>query len=295
MKRGGVRNKLCSTKQRVDRCNKAWTLALVPFATTSILLFLLHASRRGIQSHWNDAPVPVFTMTTNGENTMSALPHTLHTLTLPNDSSFPLKITEQLNPTWTLKTYDAYGGAEYMETNCKKYSRAYRALKPLAFKADLLRYCILYTEGGAWMDDDILLVKSLDELTNDMRHDALFVYDRRVYKLAGGPKQVWNAFMVAVPGLDVFARAMEKIAANVADRRHFYHSLYYTGPALLYESVADGDSIEFRWRVQHRDALSAASRRVADVRTDEEVLLHFKLPRATKHYSEMSRGGDIYA
>ena len=234
-------------------------------------------------------------MTTNGENTMSALPHTLHTLTLPNDSSFPLKITTRLNPTWTLKTYDAYGGAEYMETNCEKYSRAYRALKPLAFKADLLRYCILYTEGGAWMDDDILLVKSLDELTNDMRHDALFVYDRRVYKLAGGPKQVWNAFMVAVPGLDVFARAMEKIAANVADRRHFYHSLYYTGPALLYESIADGDSIEFRWRVQHRDALSAASRRVADVRTDEEVLLHFKLPRATKHYSEMSRGGDIYA
>jgi len=132
-------------------------------------------------------------------------------------------------------------------------------------------------------------------VVSDMRHDALFVYDRRVYKLAGGLKQVWNAFMVAVPGLDVFARAMDKIAANVADRRHFYHSLYYTGPALLYESIADGDSIEFRWRVQHRDALSAASRRVADVRTDEEVLLHFKLPRATKHYSEMSRGGDIYA
>ena len=70
---------------------------------------------------------------------------------------------------------------------------------------------------------------------------------------------------------------------------------YYTGPALLYESIVDEDSIEFRWRVQHRDALSAASRRVADVRTDEEVLLHFKLSRATKHYSEMSRGGDIYA
>ena len=144
------------------------------------------------------------------------------------------------------------------------------------------------------MDDGILLVKSLDKLTIDMRHDALFVYDRRVYELVGGPKQVSNALMVAVPGLDVFARAMEKIAANVADRRHFYHSLFYAGPALLYESIADGDSIEFRWRMQHRNAMSAASRRIAHVRTDEEVFLHCKLPRATKHYSGISRGG-IYA
>ena len=291
MKGEGIWNESFTIVSRYIRRKTRRTFAFVLFVTIASML-LLQAFWRGLQSHWNDVPVPVLWTTTIDTK---PLPRKLHTLTLPNDSSFPLKITEQLNPTWTLKTYDAYGGAEYMETNCEKYSRAYRALKPLAFKADLLRYCILYTEGGAWMDDDILLVKSLDELTNDMRHDALFVYDRRVYKLAGGPKQVWNAFMVAVPGLDVFARAMEKIAENVADRRHFYHSLYYTGPALLYESIADGDSIEFRWRVQHRDALSAASRRVADVRTDEEVLLHFKLPRATKHYSEMSRGGDIYA
>ena len=151
-----IRNKLLPIYRRLDR-NKT-TRTFVLFATTSILLFSLHASQRGLQSHWNDAPVPVFPMTTNGGNITFALPRTLHTLTLPNDSSFALNITTRLNPTWTLKTYDAYGGAEYMGSNCKKYSGAYRALKPLAFKADLLRYCILYTEGGAWMDDDILLV-----------------------------------------------------------------------------------------------------------------------------------------
>lgn len=70
------------------------------------------------------------------------LSRNLHTLTLLNDASFALNNTTRLNPTWTVKTYDAYDGAEYMETNCKKYSRAYRALKPLAFKADLLRYKI---------------------------------------------------------------------------------------------------------------------------------------------------------
>ena len=138
-----IRSKFFPIKPRVRVSKNARKFTLVPFATTSILLFLLHASRRGIQSHWNDAPVPVFTMTTNGENTTSALPHIFHILTLPTESPFASNMTARLNPTWTLKTYDAYGGAEYMETNCKTYSRAYRALKPLAFKADLLRYCIL--------------------------------------------------------------------------------------------------------------------------------------------------------
>ena len=63
---------------------------------------------------------------------------------------------------------------------------------------------------------------------------------------------------------------------------------------MLFECAQRTDSIELRWRVQHRDALSAVSRRVADAETDEEVLLHFKLPRESKHYSQMSRANDIY-
>ena len=92
---------------------------------------------------------------------------------------------------------------------------------------------------------------------------------------------------------DNYVRAMAKISENVARENHFYHSLYYTGPA-LFECAERTDSIKLRWRVQHRDALSAVSRRVADAETDEEVLLHFKPPRASKHYSQMSRANDIY-
>ena len=73
------------------------------------------------------------------------------------------------------------------------------------------------------MDDDILLVKSLNELT-DMRHDAFFVlFNRRVYKLACGAKQVWNAFMVAVPRFEVFARA--ETLRVVAFRGSFHPAL----------------------------------------------------------------------
>ena len=240
-----------------------------------------------------EAPIPTY-RSLDENNVNARLPRKIHTLTLAEDSPFPLNLTTTLNPTWSVERYDVSRGRSYMHAHCGRHAKSYETLGPTAFKADLLRYCILYTEGGVWIDDDILLVTPLDELVANMRHTLLLVYDRQVYKLAGGPKQIWNAFMVALPGSEVFARAMDKISVNVANRAVFYHSLYYTGPALLCESVSANDSIEFRWRMQHREGLTAKSRRIADVKTNEEVMLHFKLPRATTHYSLLSRAKDIY-
>jgi len=277
-----------ASSRRAGTASRWCAIGLITVVTLTTFIddVLVPRARR----HWDARPVPRY----DSLLIEREVPKTLHTLTLRGDVPFPLNYTARMNPNWTTQTYDVARGRAYMELKCPEHAEAYTRLKPVAFKADLLRYCILYSEGGVWMDDDILLLQSLDALTANMRRDHLFAFDRRVYKLVGGPGQIWNAFMVAVPGSAVFKRAMVKISENVANEHHFYHSLYYTGPALLYECAERTDSIEFRWRVQHRDALSAVSRRVADVETDEEVLLHFKLPRASKHYSQMSRANDIY-
>lgn len=277
-----------ASSRRAGTASRWCAIGLITVVTLTTFIddVLVPRARR----HWDARPVPRY----DSLLIEREVPKTLHTLTLRGDVPFPLNYTARMNPNWTTQTYDVARGRAYMELKCPEHAEAYTRLKPVAFKADLLRYCILYSEGGVWMDDDILLLQSLDALTANMRRDHLFAFDRRVYKLVGGPGQIWNAFMVAVPGSAVFKRAMVKISENVANEHHFYHSLYYTGPALLYECAERTDSIEFRWRVQHRDALSAVSRRVADVETDEEVLLHFKLPRASKHYSHMSRANDIY-
>ena len=192
------------------------------------------------RKHWDERAMPRYDVvvdesSSESEHREREVPKTLHTLTLRDDGEtpFPLNFTARMNPGWTTQTYDVRRGGLYMDLKCPEHAEAYRRLKPVAFKADLLRYCILYTEGGVWMDDDILLLKSLDELTANMRRDHLFAFDRRVYKLVGGPGQIWNAFMVAIPRSAVFKRAMMKISENVAKENHFYHSLYYTGPALL--------------------------------------------------------------
>ena len=290
-----------SSRYRVNGACARWcAIALVVAVASATFVNDVLVPRA--RKHWDERAMPRYDVVVDESSSESEahrernVPKTLHTLTLRDDGEtpFPLNFTARMNPGWTTQTYDVRRGGLYMDLKCPEHAEAYRRLKPVAFKADLLRYCILYTEGGVWMDDDILLLKSLDELTANMRRDHLFAFDRRVYKLVGGPGQIWNAFMVAIPRSAVFKRAMIKISENVAKENHFYHSLYYTGPALLFECAERTDSIELRWRVQHRDALSAVSRRVADAETDEEVLLHFKLPRASKHYSQMSRANDIY-
>lgn len=244
-----------------------------------------------VREHWNSLPAPTFPA--RERSLTEALPRFIHTLTLGEDP-FPLSITRRTNTNWTLKEYDIEQGREYVSRHCREHVEAFDVLKPTAFKADLLRYCILFTEGGIWMDDDIVLTESIDEMIREIRHDHLFVFDRRVYKLLGGPNQIWNAFMVSVPQSRVFECAMKRISDNVRRRKHYSHSLYYTGPALLYGCVRSSDSIDFRWRVQHREALTRGSCRIADSRTDEEVMLHFKLKRATTHYSKLSRRNDVY-
>ena len=290
-----------SSRHRVNGACARWcAIALVVAVASATFVNDVLVPRA--RKHWDERAMPRYDVVVDESSSESEahrernVPKTLHTLTLRDDGEtpFPLNFTARMNPGWTTQTYDVRRGGLYMDLKCPEHAEAYRRLKPVAFKADLLRYCILYTEGGVWMDDDILLLKSLDELTANMRRDHLFAFDRRVYKLVGGPGQIWNAFMVAIPRSAVFKRAMMKISENVAKENHFYHSLYYTGPALLFECAERTDSIELRWRVQHRDALSAVSRRVADAETDEEVLLHFKLPRESKHYSQMSRANDIY-
>ena len=281
---------------RITSLSQRWAL-VVAIAVLCTRGALSHAVK-WLTRYRDEQDVPLF-LTSFQHAASASLPRTVHTLSCgvlgAHGLPFPSNFTAQLNPLWKLTVHDVESGQSYVQKFCPAHLNAYRSLKPVSFKSDLLRFCILYTEGGVWMDDDILLLKKLDELTDRIHTEVLFVYDRPVYKLAGGPGQVWTAFIVATPQSRIFERAMQRISENVARRKHFRHSLYYTGPALLYSVIKADDSVEFRWRMQNQKALSSSSsQRVADALSNEEVLLHFKLTRANAHYSKMSRSKDVY-
>lgn len=71
------------------------------------------------------------------------------------------------NPTYAYRFFDNDDCLAYIEQHYgvgSLVARAYKALVPGAFKADLFRYCFMYQDGGVYLDVNKKLVVPLDEL-----------------------------------------------------------------------------------------------------------------------------------
>ena len=154
------------SRTHVGRCS-VLSSAITRNTSFFAILFLSlkvaqHALAR-VREHWNSLPAPTFPA--REHSLTEDLPRFIHTLTLGEDP-FPLSRTSRTtNTDWTIKEYNVEQGREYVSRHCREHVEAFDVLKPTAFKADLLRYCILFTEGGIWMDDDIVLTESMDKMT----------------------------------------------------------------------------------------------------------------------------------
>jgi mannosyltransferase OCH1-like enzyme len=101
---------------------------------------------------------------------------------------------------------------------------AFDTLKCGAYKADLIRYCLLYKFGGIYSD---LRQKFLQPLNNFYKSDdALVLVDDW-----GTGVQI--SFMIARRNQPVFRKAIEMIVDNVEQREYGRHFLDVTGPWLF--------------------------------------------------------------
>lgn len=98
---------------------------------------------------------------------------------------------------------------------------AFEVLVPGAFKADLLRACLLYVYGGVYADSKLFLHYDLDSflegdlvLVNEFRHEW----------------GIWNGFMAATPKHEYFKRVVDKITNNVRNKYYGQDRLEPTGP-----------------------------------------------------------------
>jgi mannosyltransferase OCH1-like enzyme len=64
---------------------------------------------------------------------------------------------------WEYKFYDDEDAKAFLSLHFPgEISEAFNAIIPGAFKADLLRYCLLFIYGGVYADVDTILESSLD-------------------------------------------------------------------------------------------------------------------------------------
>ena len=100
---------------------------------------------------------------------------------------------------------------------------AFEVLIPGAFKADLLRACLLYVYGGVYADVKLFLHYDLDSFLEG---------DLVLTKEKGKAWGIWNGFMAAIPKQEYFKNVIDNIVDNVSVKFYGYHVLDITGPRL---------------------------------------------------------------
>ncbi len=108
---------------------------------------------------------------------------------------------------------------------------AYDGLRPLAYRADLGRYCLLYAQGGLYSDVSNFFLAGL--CTEASVRLQVFRDN-----FSAVPWLVNNAIIAAPPGLPVFAHCIEAICHNVATRHYGINALCPTGPNLFGRMIA---------------------------------------------------------
>lgn len=129
------------------------------------------------------------------------------------------------NPEFEFHIYDDNMCREFIIKHfSKNVLNAYDKLIPGAYKADLWRYCILFINGGIYMDIKLCTIPPFKLI--DVADNEYFVSDR--------PRNtIYNAFMVCKPQNLFLKCAISRIMYNVKNKIYGTNPLDPTGPRLL--------------------------------------------------------------
>lgn len=156
---------------------------------------------------------------------------TWYTKDLPSKMRERVELLKSQNPRFRHHLYDDNDCREFIRNHFRPdVLSAYDSLIPGAYKADLWRLCVLFINGGIYMDIKFCCVNGfrLIELT-EKEH---FVKDRP-------PCSLYNALMACKRGNIFLFKCIRRIVHNVQNRFYGATPLSPTGPKMLGSVVID--------------------------------------------------------
>jgi mannosyltransferase OCH1-like enzyme len=173
------------------------------------------------------------------------------------------------NPEFEHHLYDDAKCRTFISKNFEKNVLcAYDKLIPGAYKADLVRYCIMYKYGGVYLDIKF-------KMKNGFK---LIDYVDKEYYLREGPyaeNQIYiaNGFIVAYPNNPLWLNCINKIVDNVNNKWYGPTFVSPTGPELLY-SLFDKSKIKdiiFKYSEPNDDGKGI----ITNIKTNIVVMSHY--------------------
>jgi mannosyltransferase OCH1-like enzyme len=149
-----------------------------------------------------------------------------HTKDLP---PFMKKNYEKLineNPKLKFHLYDENDCREFIKNNFKQdVLEAYNSLVPCSYKSDLWRYCVLFINGGIYMDIKFECFNNFKLIS--LTESEHFVRDR------DPPGGTLTGLIVCKPGNLILFNCIREIVNNVKNKYYGIDALSPTGPGLL--------------------------------------------------------------
>jgi mannosyltransferase OCH1-like enzyme len=150
---------------------------------------------------------------------------------VPNGMYNSVQSWKNLNPEYEHYYYTEPDRIEFIENFFdRRVLNAYLSIIPGAFKADLWRCCVLYINGGVYVDSDIICLKSLNDYI-EMDDEFLITRDDPMSK-----SFLANGFIASIPNHPFLKQQIDSIVENVESKRECYY-LEISGPSLFGKSV----------------------------------------------------------
>ena len=162
---------------------------------------------------------------------------TWHTKDLPPLMKNTVNKIIYSNPGFNYQLFDDNDCRNFIKDNFDaNVLNAFDSLIPGAYKADLWRYCILYKNGGVYLDIKYAPVNGFKFIN---------LMEKEHWVLDMDKNGIYNALIVCKPNNEILLRAINKVVENVKNKFYGSNCLHPTGPIMLAEFFTQSDKNNF--------------------------------------------------
>ena len=239
-------------------------------------------------------PNPIFKLKNNYDSIIPLnIYQTWHTKHLPQKMNENLEYNKAFNPKFNFIIYDDNDCREFIKNNFSNdVLMAFDKLKPGAYKADLGRYCILYINGGIYMDIKFRCVNGFKFIS--LTEKEHFPTDVLIREYPNEPnKGVYNGVMSSLPKNEKLLKTINQIVENVKNSYYGNSPLDPTGPILFgkfFDYEEKKNSITKRYVGKQGNGVSIGKNIILDEYPEYRV----EQNKTTIHYNEYWRKKNIY-
>jgi hypothetical protein len=268
----------------------------------SLLLLLLSFYVKFFKGESPSAQKYPFLSSNNYDEIPRVVYQTWHTEELPPKMKETNDQFKKDNPEFEYILFNDAESREFIKTHFdRSVVKAYDSLKPGAFKSDLWRYCVLFINGGVYLDikyavnGDFRLI----DLFNTEKYPLPMVVET-------SPLYVYTGLLVTPPRNPLYDICIRRIVENVENQFYGNSPMAPTGPELFGEIICDEDKKRavlfyyddyFLKKGEEENRAKYRKRGfIKDTRTDENVLCHYLDYRIEQHkYSNTEYWMNLWA